>query len=411
LLERELVLSGKTVYYCLERLGIRANRFNCARASEHGEDDAVSTDQVIELARQCGLKAAAKKLYWGDLRGTITSRPVVLILRNGNAVLAFRNGDSVEEIVVADPLFEDGQEFFLTRDLLEPAWDGEAIIFQPLPARRKYKVRSLVSGLGLCAAALTIGLLVFDVHGAQEVVRYFVSVLQAGATNHVTASSGTDAAADNSSDVRVPTPNNEPDGQRDIASLPAVVELQSIAGDSATTGADLSSVASSASNAEMHPGAAKSLIAEPEGEGATPNPEMLSPDAPESAIESQLTPKSTDLDSATEAARSGNENPAPPNAAAVLGAEPADASAEKSTARAGGDDLRKGNVPSALTRSRNDDSTRTRMQPDKPPLSSTESAALIARGDALLSRGDLTSARLFYQRAAKAVVSAAVKNR
>jgi hypothetical protein len=61
--------------------------------------------------------------------------------------------------------------------------------------------------------------------------------------------------------------------------------------------------------------------------------------------------------------------------------------------------LRKGNVPSALTRSRNDNSTRTRMQPDKPPLSSTESAALIARGDALLSRGDLTSARLFYQRA------------
>ena len=109
--------------------------------------------------------------------------------------LKIRNGDSVEEIVVADPLFEDGQEFFLTRDLLEPAWDGEAIIFQPLPARRKYKVRSLVSGLGLCAAALTIGLLVFDVHGAQEVVRYFVSVLQAGATNHVTASSGTDAAS------------------------------------------------------------------------------------------------------------------------------------------------------------------------------------------------------------------------
>ena len=38
--------------------------------------------------------------------------------------------------------------------------------------------------------------------------------------------------------------------------------------------------------------------------------------------------------------------------------------------------------------------------PEKAPLSSAESAALIARGDALLSRGDLVSARLFYERAA-----------
>src|SRR5262249_7022664 len=159
-------------------------------------------------------------------------------LRNRNAVLALRNGDSVEEIVVADPLYEDGQEFFLTRDLLEPAWDGDAMISQALPVRRKYKVRFLVSGSGLCAATLIIGLIVFDVNGAQNVVRYFVSVLQTGASNQVTSASGTDAVAESSSDVRVPPPIKGAAEDRGIAALPGVVEPQLTAGYSATTGAD-----------------------------------------------------------------------------------------------------------------------------------------------------------------------------
>ena len=257
----------------------------------------------------------------------------------------------------------------------------------------------LVSGLGLSATALIIGLIVFDMNGAQKVVRYFVPVLQAGASNHVTSSSSTDVVAESPSDVRVPTPIKEPADDRDVASLPAAVEPQSIAGDSATTGSDVSSVASSASNAETHPSAAKSLMADPEGERATPTPEIPSADAQESAIETQLALKPTDLDSATEAPRSGNENLAPPNAAPALRVEPAEASPETSTARAEVEDLHNESAVSAETGSRNDDSSRTRM-PEKTPLSSTESAALIARGDALLSRGDLVSARLFYERAA-----------
>ena len=39
---------------------------------------------------------------------------------------------------------------------------------------------------------------------------------------------------------------------------------------------------------------------------------------------------------------------------------------------------------------------------DEPRFSAAEIAALLARGDALLSSGDITSARLFYQRAADA---------
>jgi TPR repeat protein len=38
----------------------------------------------------------------------------------------------------------------------------------------------------------------------------------------------------------------------------------------------------------------------------------------------------------------------------------------------------------------------------EPRFSAAETAALLARGDALLSTGDITSARLFYERAADA---------
>src|ERR1041384_6545198 len=42
------------------------------------------------------------------------------------------------------------------------------------------------------------------------------------------------------------------------------------------------------------------------------------------------------------------------------------------------------------------------IKPASPAPSATEIAALLARGDALIAKGDLASARLFYERAAEA---------
>jgi len=41
-------------------------------------------------------------------------------------------------------------------------------------------------------------------------------------------------------------------------------------------------------------------------------------------------------------------------------------------------------------------------KPASPGLPATEIAALLARGDALIAKGDVASARLFYERAAEA---------
>ena len=165
-----MLISGKTASSCLERLCI-----GTAPSADQLENESVSVDQVIEWARRRGLRAKLIPLSWEELQNLISSDPVLLALRNGNTVLALRNGASAEEIVVADPLYEDGQEFFLPRHLLEDAWGGDAITLRRVSGPRKYKVGWVVSGFGTCMAALTIGA-VFSVYPAQKVVRSFAEL-------------------------------------------------------------------------------------------------------------------------------------------------------------------------------------------------------------------------------------------
>ena len=41
--------------------------------------------------------------------------------------------DGPEEVAVSDPLFRDGEPFFLGRAELERAWQGDALVVTPLP--------------------------------------------------------------------------------------------------------------------------------------------------------------------------------------------------------------------------------------------------------------------------------------
>jgi len=61
----------------------------------------------------------------------------------------------------------------------------------------------------------------------------------------------------------------------------------------------------------------------------------------------------------------------------------------------GGNVQRPATAPSAGSGNRS-------IKPASPAPSATEIAALLARGDALIAKGDLASARLFYERAAEA---------
>jgi hypothetical protein len=184
-LELELmVISGKTASYCLERLGFCPAPLSSAPFSDDFDSDLVSIEQVLEWARQGERQAKLERLSWTDLRNVISVHPAVLILRNGNAVLALRNRDSADEIIVADPLYENGEEFFLPRSLLEDVWQGDAIVSRAVPVQKKYKRGLLIFGSAVCAATLSIGL-VFTETDAHRVVHSFV-----GLARLVTSSKG-----------------------------------------------------------------------------------------------------------------------------------------------------------------------------------------------------------------------------
>ena len=80
------------------------------------------------------MRAERLHLDWEGLRNTPFSHPILLLLGNKNAVILVGvRRDGPEEVAVSDPVFRDGEPFFLTREDLERAWGGAALVVTPLP--------------------------------------------------------------------------------------------------------------------------------------------------------------------------------------------------------------------------------------------------------------------------------------
>jgi hypothetical protein len=105
-------ISIDTLTFCLTRL-------NGKDASVPAEDDlhadVVSAEQLVELARDHHWEANLIHLGWLELRAALAEGPALLILKNGNIVLALANKADLaaEEIIVSDPLYSNGADFFL----------------------------------------------------------------------------------------------------------------------------------------------------------------------------------------------------------------------------------------------------------------------------------------------------------
>jgi hypothetical protein len=390
-LELELmVISGKTASYCLERLGFCPAPLSSAPFSDDFDSDLVSIEQVLEWARQGERQAKLERLSWTDLRNVISVHPAVLILRNGNAVLALRNRDSADEIIVADPLYENGEEFFLPRSLLEDVWQGDAIVSRAVPVQKKYKRGLLIFGSAVCAATLSIGL-VFTETDAHRVVHSFVGLARlvtskGGGSDHIENRSNTktiEAAArlsPNGPDPSTASPTASPTADLDTQagfeagmSSAAVIEPGSIGTDSARPNSEPPAAVSSTSNAEMQPD--------------------------NTSVPLAPTPQDNGLDTAT-AMPIGESDPGPSSAAA--------GSVSKSTIEVGSETIVlrpnpkvPGHYMGGSTIASRGDSTTT-ATPGSAAFRAVETTALINRGDALMASGDLTSARQFYERAADA---------
>jgi hypothetical protein len=126
-------LSGvcvKTVEGCFDRLGglekIRLQ--NGLRRMDPFHPDKVSIPQLRFIAQKRGLRLTEVCLNWAKLQAQL-SHPVLLVLRNGNVVVGLRaDAHSNNQIVAFDPLYPTGQDFLLPQEVLESAWDGNAIL-------------------------------------------------------------------------------------------------------------------------------------------------------------------------------------------------------------------------------------------------------------------------------------------
>jgi ATP-binding cassette subfamily B protein len=125
---------------CLFSLGMQNGRYAEVGAVKRRnliEGERVTVARLITLAGEFGLSARRAHFDWQGLTTTAFTHPILLLLDNGNVVtlMGVRRGGA-EEVAVSDPLYRDGEVFFLSRADLERAWSGPALVLGPLPPDR-----------------------------------------------------------------------------------------------------------------------------------------------------------------------------------------------------------------------------------------------------------------------------------
>jgi ATP-binding cassette subfamily B protein len=112
-----------------------------------------SVEELLRIARGCGLRAISVTLGWDNLLRMGSALPVVLLLKNGSAMVLLRADTQGQppRVVLQDP--NAGEDALLTLDeaRLTAAWSGQAILI-----KRDYRIRDQDQpfGIGLIAAQL-----------------------------------------------------------------------------------------------------------------------------------------------------------------------------------------------------------------------------------------------------------------
>lgn len=322
--------------------------------------DKVSMTQLQEIAQKRGLKLTEVRLNWTKLR-THLSHPVLLVLRNGNVVVALRSdADSDNRIVVFDPLYPSNQDFLLPREVLESAWDGVAIFMEQPPSAYKFFAQ-FASTMPMFIAVLGFAVFWPSVTGEE-----YYQVTSAGVFQQLPPE--TFSRAGSILDI---VQNTRAQHERSRLYKHLAVETEFPIAIAAETVPDLSEVVLPGVANGRHIGR-KYERAAAQLEQAGREPELQSPE-----LRTTL-PAPRDLG----AAKRGLENlrSIAPSPTSELGAR----------SEAMVPDSGKAENPVTLTAHQD------------ASAEETEISALMARGDALFGTGDLASARLFYERAAEA---------
>src|ERR1043166_139234 len=347
-----LAVSCKTAFSCLDRIcGSDGTRMATAAIGwvADAEEGVLPLDRLIAFSKTRGLRLRPASFDWGSLLVATATKTILLLLNNGNVVAVLGTGrEGVEEVVVSDPLYREGEPFFLPRLALEQAWGGEALLVKTRRSKGERALAwyfSILSVFGLAAGLLLLSQAAVDVtiagsHSSEDsAATSSRESTQASAANHIQP-----PAAPAESETRI-APRLDP----------------------------------AAGAAAPPPDVAA---------GAEPSRD---PAAASTGAASELKEQPAEI-SAVAALPTGEAAPAP--ATAQIAAR-IDQSATRLPEPLGGSVQQPPTAPSAGSGNRS-------TKPASPAPSASEIATLLARGDALIAKGDLASARLFYERAAEA---------
>ncbi|GEO18668.1 ABC export transporter fused inner membrane and ATPases [Microvirga aerophila] len=97
----------------------------------------VLVNELINVASEFELRLKVRDLVWQDLLDGRFDGPLLLVLKNGNVVVA-RGAEPGEQprVAVSDPMFQSGAVFSVTRDQLEKSWTGLALLTAPMAAQK-----------------------------------------------------------------------------------------------------------------------------------------------------------------------------------------------------------------------------------------------------------------------------------
>jgi len=326
-------ISVKTALLCLDRIyasdGVDTQNVG-VDCRDDVEDRVLPLDSVIALTRKSGLELRLATFDWRALLAATATKTVLLVLRNANVVLVLGTGrEGAEEIVVSDPLYQNGDSFFLPRQSLEHAWEGEVLILKRKRNKLERTLALWLSILSICG--LLAGLLLVS-HALIDRTLAGSHSLPHGTSAAVASTASTSAAASNDTQPNAGTTNADVQ-RRDDPDIAQPSTLTSSTGGQPT----------------------------PEASTVAPeNTQERSPAVEESGAKSAQLP--------------GAEAPQISAASAVAPTVQTDAVSQQ--------------IPGLS-------------------FSPEEVAALVARGDTLVTKGDVASARLFYERAAEAADSGA----
>jgi hypothetical protein len=149
-------ISRNTALSCLSDLSSPGKMAGANNAAKCEDNELLSLDAFLALARS-EFRVDSALLDWGKLIDAAHEHKILLILKNGNMISVIGTGrPEHEELVVSDPLYDDGATFFLPRTELEHAWDGEVLLLSsrtPLGWRLFHKFILLVSIAGILVGA------------------------------------------------------------------------------------------------------------------------------------------------------------------------------------------------------------------------------------------------------------------